>query len=158
MEDLSSITNRWDDPSTRIPLEADHVRVFQAGAGEAYNHHGHITWAFETLYASWSNGVVNEDRAGQHTRFAVSTDMGRSWSDARPLVSPWPGRYEAAILTNNGILPSWSLHWSRMRPRTMSACTGARSTSLHERRSCARTWKNTSGRAGRYSIEAETSW
>jgi hypothetical protein len=34
---------------------------------------------------------------------SISEDLGRSWSTPRPLLGPQPGRYENAVLTNNGI-------------------------------------------------------
>lgn len=106
MRELRSITNRWDDDRTHRRIPVEHFRIFQARPGAAYNHHGHIGCARGRLYASWSNGVVNEDRAGQHVLFATSEDRGRSWSEPRVLAGPWPGRFEAGIMTNNGILAS----------------------------------------------------
>ena len=84
----SPITNRWGEAKTSA-LDLEEICVFRGRPGAAYNHHHQILFHGGRLYASWSNGIANEDHPGQHMLCAVSDDDGKSWS-AESTVTPPP--------------------------------------------------------------------
>ncbi len=98
----SPITNRWREVPLREP-ETQHFTIYQSVEGRAYNHHAQITSIDGRLLASWSNGAVHEDAPGQHMVFAVSEDLGETWSEPAALVGPQPGRVGEAVMTGMGI-------------------------------------------------------
>jgi hypothetical protein len=85
----SPITNLWGEArSTTMNLEE--IRVFEGRPGAAYNHHHQILFDRGRLYASWSNGIKDEDHPGQHMVFAVSDDDGKTWSSESTITPPPP--------------------------------------------------------------------
>jgi hypothetical protein len=81
----------------------EEICVFRGRPGAAYNHHQQILFDKGRLYASWSNGSLNEDDPGQHMVFAVSDDDGRTWSKETELTPPPPKKTSA--YTAMGIRP-----------------------------------------------------
>lgn len=47
----------------------------------AYSHHAHLAFHNGMLVASWSNHWTDEDSPGQYVRFALSRDLGATWTD-----------------------------------------------------------------------------
>lgn len=85
----SPITNRWGDAKT-TRLDLEETCVFRGRPGAAYNHHHQVLFDRGRLYASWSNGLVNEDNPGQQMFFAISDDGGKHWSNEATLSPPLP--------------------------------------------------------------------
>ena len=83
----SPITNLWGlAKNTKLDLEE--ICVFRGPPGGAYNHHHQILFDRGRLYASWSNGIVNEDNPGQRMLFSVSDNDGRTWSTEAQITPP----------------------------------------------------------------------
>jgi hypothetical protein len=83
----SPITNLWGTAST-VKHDLEEICVFRGRPGGAYNHHHQILFDRGRLYASWDNGIVNEDNPGQHMLFSVSDDDGKTWSAAAQITPP----------------------------------------------------------------------
>ena len=101
---ISPITNRWNQVPLCFP-RVEHFPIYDGVEGHAYNHHAQITSLNGRLFASWSNGPIHEDSPGQHMVFAVSDDLGETWSEPLILVAPRQGRVSWAVLTAMGIHP-----------------------------------------------------
>lgn len=99
----SPITNRWGSARRTKKLPARETLIYRAVEGAAYDHHQQITSLDGRLYATWSNGVRDEDMNGQRMMLATSDDGGETWSEPRPLVEPEPGRHGPAVITAEGI-------------------------------------------------------
>lgn len=77
-----------------------------------YNMHPMVTYQGGTLFASWSNGAINEDNPGQQVLGTVSTDGGGNWAgwkvyfpsqDKNPPEEPGSdGRVPGRVLTADG--------------------------------------------------------
>jgi hypothetical protein len=85
----SPITNLWGEAKT-TKLDLEEVCVFRGRLGAAYNHHHQVLYDRGRLYASWSDGIVNEDNPGQHMVFSVSDDDGKTWSTEATITPPPP--------------------------------------------------------------------
>ena len=84
----SPITNRWGEARTTA-LDLDEVCVFRGRVGASYNHHHQVLYDRGRLYASWSNGIVDEDNPGQHMVVSTSEDEGKTWSP-KAIITPPP--------------------------------------------------------------------
>jgi hypothetical protein len=98
----SPITNNWGSARTKR-VDAEHIVIFRGHEGGAYNHHHQIMAHDGVLYASWSNGIQNEDDPSQRMVFATSTDFGDTWSAPRAIAGPRPGTYADQIISGEGI-------------------------------------------------------
>jgi hypothetical protein len=96
----SPITNRWGEAKT-TKLDLEEICVFRGRPGAAYDHHPQVLFDRGRLYASWSNGAVNEDNPGQKMLFAISDDDGKTWS-TEAQISP-PPIEETSTYTAMGI-------------------------------------------------------
>lgn len=85
----SPITNKWGEAKTTT-LELEKICVYRGIPGAAYNHHHQILFHEGRLYASWSNGIANEDHPGQHMVMAISEDDGNTWSSETTVTPPFP--------------------------------------------------------------------
>ena len=77
------ITEGWGS-FPNVPFERS---VVYRGNAEtwSYSHHQAVIRFDDKLVVSWSNGLVNEDCAGQEIHFAYSTD-GINWSEPQAIV------------------------------------------------------------------------
>ncbi|MGJ3242098.1 MAG: exo-alpha-sialidase [Opitutales bacterium] len=100
----SPITNRWEHPKERRSLALTETILYRGTDQAAYNHHPQLCYHHGSLFATWSNGYRDEDVPGQRSLIAESRDLGRTWSQARPLVDRLPGEHRHGIVTNGGIL------------------------------------------------------
>ena len=83
----SPITNLWG-VAKNTKLDLEEICVFRGPPGGAYNHHHQILFDRGRLYASWSNGIVNEDNPGQRMLFSVSDNDGKTWSPEAQITPP----------------------------------------------------------------------
>jgi hypothetical protein len=98
----AKITNKWGKAET-IHIQAKHDTIFLGYQGHAYNHHPQIISFQDKLYATWSNGIYNEDEPGQVMLMATSTDMGQSWSKPKPVFDRRQGKFNDLVFTSEGI-------------------------------------------------------
>ncbi len=74
---------KGEDPPILPDLPSARSQVYLGGLGRgSYNHHVQIARHKGRFYVAWSNGVRNEEDAGQRVLIADSADA-RSWSPAR---------------------------------------------------------------------------
>jgi hypothetical protein len=110
----SPITNKWGEAKTSV-LELKKICVFRGRPGGAYNHHQQILFHEGRLYASWSNGIANEDHPGQHMVFAVSDDDGDTWSPETTITPPPPEKTSTftamGICAHRGLLIAYYGHY-----------------------------------------------
>jgi hypothetical protein len=99
-EPKSPITNMWGVAKNN-KLDLEEICVFRGSPGAAYNHHHQILFDRGLLYASWSNGIVNEDNPGQRMLFSVSDNDGKTWS-TESQISP-PPMEKTSTYTAEGI-------------------------------------------------------
>jgi hypothetical protein len=95
----SPITNNWGK-SPLVRLTPQEVCIFRAREGWAYNHHPQVAWMDGRLYATWSNGLRDEDRPGQQMLLATSDDLGQTWSPPRAIV---PRPEHLGVCTSEGL-------------------------------------------------------
>jgi 4-hydroxy-tetrahydrodipicolinate synthase len=80
-----------DQAMTEPPLEAEAVELWLAARGvDHYSHHASITHFEGRYFASWSNGLFNEDSPGQIARYSTSDD-GLHWAEPEP-ITPRDGK------------------------------------------------------------------
>jgi len=61
-------------------IDAEHSLLYQANAdGYKFCHHPNLVVFHDTLYCMWSNGLVDEDAAGQRILYSRTSD-GHTWS------------------------------------------------------------------------------
>ncbi len=68
-------------------LESQRGTVYTPVSGWSYAHHPSITRFAGKFWATWSNGIKNEDDCGQRVMLAESED-GLHWENIRPVVTP----------------------------------------------------------------------
>lgn len=104
-----------DSPTRGYPVLGDlsTTELYHAAPSTGtYSHHPMVTYQGGALFASWSNGAVNEDNPGQRVLGTVSTDGGGSWAgwkvyfppqDKNPPDEPGSdGRVPGRVLTADG--------------------------------------------------------
>lgn len=94
-EPRSQISNSWRKVEPK-KLSLDEICVFRGSPGSAYNHHPEILCDRGRLYASWSNGPINEDDYGQRMLVSTSDDGGATWS-APSTITPAPPQKTSAF-------------------------------------------------------------
>lgn len=98
----SPITNCWG----RVPakkIDVQHSHVFLGIDGASFNHQPQLTSFDGVLYASWTQGVRDEESPGEKVVFATSEDHAKTWSAPRPIALPGKGRFAERVLVNSGI-------------------------------------------------------
>jgi hypothetical protein len=96
------ITNCWDKV-TPIKIPAEHFMIYRGTDGFGYNHHPQLLFYKGKLFATWSNGYVNEDDPGQRMLISISSDYGETWSEPKPLLDRQPGTHTDKILISMGL-------------------------------------------------------
>ena len=104
------ITNDFDNAYPKaVRLDAEE-RVIKPGCrggpdapGSAYQHHAHLAFDGDRLYATFSEGDRDEDQIGQRMMLMTSDDLGMNWSNPRPLLDRQAGRYGYGVVTGEGM-------------------------------------------------------
>ena len=68
-------------------LNIERKAIYQPDTSWMYSHHASITHFKNKLIATWSNGIIDEDKPGQRVLFSTSGDFFH-WSKPRLLANP----------------------------------------------------------------------
>ncbi len=114
----SPITNCWGKVPVKT-LKVENSLVFEGKPGLAYNHQAQLTTHQGRLVASWTLGVRDEEGPGEDMVFAVSDDLGKSWSRPNVIACAQPGRAAKTVVVSSGIrsvgdaMIAYCGHWDR---------------------------------------------
>ncbi|MDO3627313.1 exo-alpha-sialidase [Mucilaginibacter sp. BT774] len=81
------ISNNYRDTTGLKHLKVERSMIFSPEKEWLYNHHPAITLFKGKLIAIWSDGMIDEDSAGQRVVFSVSNDF-KKWSAPQELAYP----------------------------------------------------------------------
>lgn len=84
----SPIRNNYRNGENLIGIKVQRGMIYVPGNKWMYSHHPSITYFKGKLIAIWSNGMKDEDAAGQRVVFAVSTQKLTIWSKPKALALP----------------------------------------------------------------------
>jgi hypothetical protein len=102
MESRSPITNCWGKVRPK-KIDVDHRIVSFGTHGSSFNHQAQLTSLDGVLYASWTKGIKDEESPAETMAFSISEDKGKTWSPARSVAGPEPGRFADRVIVSSGI-------------------------------------------------------
>ncbi len=78
-------------------------RFFWGRKAVPYNHQAHLTSANGILFASWTQGIRDEESPGQITVYSTSVDRGGTWSPPKGIAERQRGQFADRVMVNSGI-------------------------------------------------------
>jgi hypothetical protein len=83
----TAIKNNYTSETGVRHLKVERVMIYVPDTAWMYSHHASVTHFKNKFIAIWSNGMIDEDKAGQRVVFATSKDFFH-WSAPKVLASP----------------------------------------------------------------------